>query len=74
MNVRHPEGVLHSFSIKNISYDKMDLRLFFILMWRCFLYFVKCTQNNFSQFQQFRWHFQKLPIWAQVFKILFKRP
>ena len=28
MNVRHPEGVLHSFSIKNISYDKMDLRLF----------------------------------------------
>ena len=25
-------GVLHSFSIKNIFYDKMDLRLFF--MWR----------------------------------------
>ena len=28
MNVRHTMGVLHSFSIKNIFYDKMDLRLF----------------------------------------------
>ena len=28
MNIRHPMGVLHSFSIKNIFYDKMDLRLF----------------------------------------------
>ena len=27
MNVRHPMGVLHSFSIKNIFYDKMDVRL-----------------------------------------------
>ena len=24
----HPYGVLHPFSIKNIFYDKMDLRLF----------------------------------------------
>ena len=29
MNVRHPMGVLHSFSVKNISCDKMDLRLFY---------------------------------------------
>ena len=29
MNVRHPMGVLQSFSIKNIFYDKMDLRLFY---------------------------------------------
>ena len=29
MNVRHPMGVLHSFSIKNIVYDKTDLRLFY---------------------------------------------
>ena len=28
MNVRHPMGVLHSFSIKNIFYDEMDFRLF----------------------------------------------
>ena len=28
MNARHPMGVLHSFSIKNSFYDKMDLRLF----------------------------------------------
>ena len=30
MSVRHPQGVLHSFSIKNIFYDKMDLRLFYV--------------------------------------------
>ena len=29
MNVRHPWGVLHSFSIKNIFYDTMDLWLFY---------------------------------------------
>ena len=29
MNVRHPMDVLHSFSIKNIFCDKMDLRLFY---------------------------------------------
>ena len=28
MNLRHPIGVLHSFSIKNIFYDKMYLRIF----------------------------------------------
>ena len=31
MNVRHPTGVLHSFSIKNIIYDKMDLTAFLFL-------------------------------------------
>ena len=29
MNVRHPMSVLHSFTIKNIFYDKMDLELFY---------------------------------------------
>ena len=29
MNVSHSMDVLHSFSIKNIFYDKMDLRLFY---------------------------------------------
>ena len=28
MNVRHRMGVLHSFSIQNIFYDKVDLRFF----------------------------------------------
>ena len=28
MNVRHPQGVIHSFSIKKIFYDKMDLTAF----------------------------------------------
>ena len=30
MNVRHTMGVLHSFSIKNAFYDKMDFTLFYI--------------------------------------------
>ena len=34
MNVTYPMGVLRSLSIKKIFYDKMDLRPFFILMWR----------------------------------------
>ena len=29
MNVKDPMGVLHSFSIKNIFYNKMDLRFFY---------------------------------------------
>ena len=29
MDVRHPMGVLHSCSIKNIFHDKMDVRLFY---------------------------------------------
>ena len=29
MNARHPYSVLHSFSIKNILYDKMDVKLFY---------------------------------------------
>ena len=29
MNERHLMGVLHSFSIKNIFHDKLDLRLLF---------------------------------------------
>ena len=29
MNVKHPMDILHSFSIKIIFYDKMDLRLYF---------------------------------------------
>ena len=29
MNLRHPTGVLHSFSLKNIFYDKMDWKHFY---------------------------------------------
>ena len=31
MSIRHPMGVLHSFSIKNIFYDTMNLKTF--LFW-----------------------------------------
>ena len=40
MNVRHPMGVLHSFSIKNIFYDKMDLRLFYFHVKICMSYYL----------------------------------
>ena len=36
MNLGHPMGVLHSFSIKNIFYDKMDLKVVsatFLIVW-----------------------------------------
>ena len=36
MNVRHPVGVLHSFSIKNIFYDEMVLSAFYF---RAIIYF-----------------------------------
>ena len=29
MNVKHPTDVLHSFSIQNIFYDKVDFKLFY---------------------------------------------
>ena len=35
MNVRHPMGVLDSFSIKNIFYYKIDLRLFHFNVTNC---------------------------------------
>ena len=35
MKVRHPIGVSHSFSIKNIFYDKTDLRLIYFHVTIC---------------------------------------
>ena len=35
MNIRHPIGVLDLFSIKNIFYDKMELRLFYFHVTKC---------------------------------------
>ena len=35
INVRHPQGVLHSFFIKNIFYDKMDFKLFYFRVTKC---------------------------------------
>ena len=34
MNVIHSMGVLHSFSVKNIFYDKMDFMLFYFRVMR----------------------------------------
>ena len=35
MNVRNPMGVLHSFSIKNIFYDKIDFTIFYFYVTIC---------------------------------------
>ena len=45
MNVINPMGVLQSFSLKNIFYDKMDLRIFYfhvtmLLFCFCFFYYL----------------------------------
>ena len=45
MNVRHPMGVLHSFSIKNIFDDKMDLGLFY--------FDVAICHTNFTIFRSY---------------------
>ena len=37
---KNPMGVLHSFSIKSILYDKMDFKLFYFLVTR---FTQKCT-------------------------------
>ena len=49
MSVRQPTGVLYSFSIKNIFFDKWTYG-FFILMWGI-LYFIQIWLNlSFSEF------------------------
>ena len=35
MNVRHPMGVLHSFSIKKNFYDKINLTHFYLHVAKC---------------------------------------
>ena len=47
MNVTHPMVVLHSFSIKNIFYEKMDLSLFYFPV-------VSLSKNNFRR-KVFKW-------------------
>ena len=51
MNVRHSQGFLHSFSIRNIFCDKMDLRLFYSPVTICmtinfWLYFLNLNKLN----------------------------
>ena len=36
MYVRYPMGVLHSFCIKNVFYDEINLRLFYLPVTNCF--------------------------------------
>ena len=62
MNVRHSVVVLHSFSIKNIFYDKMDFRLFFLFSCDEITmnrhnteYFRNALLRNFERFQRNRY-------------------
>ena len=54
MNVRHPmgvlQGVLDSFSIKNIFYDKMDLRRFYFHVTICDLVLRKDIERTVKLF------------------------
>ena len=52
MNVTHPMGALHSFSIENIFYDKMDLTHFILVSYyaKIIKHSCKCFRNCFSRF------------------------
>ena len=52
MNVRHPWGVLQLFFIKNIFYDKMDLRLFYFPLTSCQKYSKNKVWNKVFQNEQ----------------------
>ena len=53
MNVKHPMGVLNSFSIKNIFYDKMDLRLFYCCVTNCKLFGHQTSSANIYSHGQY---------------------
>ena len=60
MNVSHPMGILHSFSVKNIFYDKMYFRLFYfdvaIYLYCSFLY--REWENGNYGLKKFEMHLQ----------------
>ena len=45
---RHALGFLHSFYVKNISYDKMDLRFFYFCVMTIYLYFIRRFQRVYG--------------------------
>ena len=53
MNVRHPWGVVHSFPIKNIFFDKMDLRLFYfqVTIWRLIFWKTRSIKTRRVRFK-----------------------
>ena len=68
MNARHTMGVLHSFSIKNIFYDKIDLRLFQFRKTICMsetyartMHFYACIVHNMYSCQKYM-HVRKIYI------------
>ena len=50
MNVRHPMGVLDSFSIKNIFYYKIDLRLFHFHVTNCSAIYIHVAFTNLHDY------------------------
>ena len=53
MSVRHSLGVSHSFSIRNVFYDKMNLRLFYFRVtkwWKGNFAYFKSSYNNAKRF------------------------
>ena len=75
MNVRHAIGILHSFSIKNIFYDKIDLRLFYFDVVICififeFLLFVEHQLQLISGC--FKWSISNIFIMKQPFNCITK--
>ena len=61
MNARHPYSVLHSFSIKNVLYGKMNIKLFY--------FHVKI----YSSIVELHFH-HKLPFVAEILPINLSNP
>ena len=63
MNVRHSMGVLHSFSIKNIFYNEVDLRLFYfdVVIYSC--------QNDIKILEDLRYHMVTLLRWFKEYSV-----
>ena len=63
MDVRHPMGILHSFYIKNIFYDKMDLRLLYFHVTKYpsqSMLYKNSEYSFFKQISKFSLNFMKL--------------
>ena len=70
MNVRHPMGVLHSFSIKNSFYDKMDLQLFYFRVTMCVYLYTILQNPHYNVNNMVRSHNLSLHIYWRITDVI----
>ena len=74
MNARHTMGVLHSFSIKNIFYDKIDLWLFHFRKAICMSETYACTMHFYTGIVHniYLYACQKYICMSEIFACIFR--